>query len=103
MIITGAQFVYYRGIRRQDRAKDEMEHFGCGTIGDVWLDPDTQDNAKARQNWYCSIDSFSTPLPPDVGGPIAIVSEEPKVDLRRPEVSRTDVEYEAHGPTELIG
>ena len=41
MIIPGARFVHYRGIHRQDRAKGELEYFGCGTIGDVWLDPDT--------------------------------------------------------------
>jgi hypothetical protein len=58
LITTGTDFIYYRGTKRRNGAKGEMEYFGRGVIGDVWLDPDTEDEPRGRQNWYCTIDQY---------------------------------------------
>ena len=63
----GRRFVYYRGARRADGSRATPEYFGHGTIGDVFLDPDTdQSHPKARWKWYCEIadyEPFRKPVP----------------------------------------
>jgi hypothetical protein len=64
-IVSGERFVYYRGVHRADGKRGKMEYFGVGLIGDVWLDPDTEDLNAGNRNWYCSIENyvpFSNPV-----------------------------------------
>jgi hypothetical protein len=58
MIQPGERFAYYRGVHRKDGTRGDMEYFGIGLIGDVWLDPDTEDETAARRNWYCAIEDY---------------------------------------------
>jgi hypothetical protein len=57
-IISGETFVYYRGVHRADGKRGEMEYFGVGTIGEIWLDPDTEEQGAQKRNWYCAIDDY---------------------------------------------
>jgi len=57
-IIPGERFVYYRGVHRADGQRGEMEYFGVGEIGEVWLDPDTEGLNAQKRNWYCSIENY---------------------------------------------
>ncbi len=65
LITPGTPFVYYRGIHRISGGPGEMEYVGSGEIGEVWLDPDTEDLPKGKRNWYCSIENF-IPFPSPV-------------------------------------
>jgi len=57
-IVHGERFVYYRGVHRADGQRGEMEYFGVGEIGEVWLDPDTEELNAQKRNWYCSIENY---------------------------------------------
>lgn len=54
-IKPGATFVYYRGVRRAHRTHSTPEYFGCGVIGDVWIDQATADFPKRQWAWFCNI------------------------------------------------
>lgn len=59
----GRRFVYYRGVRRHDGRRGVAEYFGCGRIGDVYLDPEVPPHASARERkWFASIVDF-VPFP----------------------------------------
>jgi len=63
----GESFIYYRGSRRINKKRGTPEYFGCGKIGRVWLDPET-DIKLPRMNWhwYCEIVDyipFQSPVP----------------------------------------
>ena len=51
----GTTFVYYRGVRRTHHRHATPEYFGCGVVGDVWIDAETVDLPKARRAWFCKI------------------------------------------------
>ena len=57
-IVHGERFAYYRGVHRADGQRGEMEYFGVGEIGEVWLDPDTEELNAQKRNWYCSIENY---------------------------------------------
>jgi len=57
-IVPGETFVYYRGVHRADGKRGEMEYFGVGEIGEIRLDPDTEDQGAQKRNWYCAIDDY---------------------------------------------
>lgn len=64
-IVTGAPFVYYRGVHRPGGKRGQAEYFGAGRIGDIWPDPDRPGA------WYCAIDDYSkfaAPEPAKVDG-----------------------------------
>ncbi|WP_292033661.1 MULTISPECIES: DUF3883 domain-containing protein [unclassified Brevundimonas] len=64
-IVTGAPFVYYRGVHRPGGKRGPAEYFGAGRIGDIWPDPDRPGA------WYCAIDDyqkFAAPVPAKVDG-----------------------------------
>jgi hypothetical protein len=65
-IVEGRRFVYYRGVRRENRRRGPAEYFGVGRVGVTWRDR-SQPSAtpKARRRWYCAIEDyipFSTPV-----------------------------------------
>jgi len=66
-VIPGTGFIYYRGTRRADGPRGTPEYFGFGTIGNVYLDPDTDEShTKSQWRWYCEIAEylpFETPVP----------------------------------------
>lgn len=64
-IVTGAPFVYYRGVHRPGGKRGPAEYFGAGRIGEIWPDPDRPGA------WYCAIDDyqkFAVPVPAKVDG-----------------------------------
>lgn len=68
-IQTGEPFVYYRGVNRVGGRRGPAEYVGAGRIGEIWLDPATQ-NA-SRKAWYCRIEDyqrFAEPVPAKVDG-----------------------------------
>jgi len=71
-VIPGTGFIYYRGARRADGSRDTPEYFGFGTIGNVYLDPDTDESRpKSHWRWYCEIAeylAFEAPVPFMIGG-----------------------------------
>ena len=71
-IRPGRKFVYYRGVRRADGSRGDAEYFGAGVIGDVFPDPENDNNGpKARWKWICEIDDFQpfpTPVPAKING-----------------------------------
>lgn len=81
-ITTGTTFVYYRGVHRLGGRAGEMEYFGTGKIGDVWLDPDTADEKPGRRNWYCAIEDY-VPFPVTVPAKINGATTETVVHLNR--------------------
>lgn len=81
LITPDTRFVYYRGVHRVSGGPGQMEYFGVGSIGDVWLDPDTADESKGRQNWYCSIENY-IPFPEPV---LAKTGEETIESVKHPQ------------------
>jgi len=71
-IKPGDKFIYYRGTRRADGTRGIPEYFGCGIIGDVFLDSSTEkDSSKAKFRWYCDVIdyySFSDPVEFKING-----------------------------------
>jgi len=58
-------FVYYRGVRRADGSRGDIEYIGHGVVGDVWLDERTRNNPPGKRSWFCSIENyqrFPTPV-----------------------------------------
>lgn len=61
----GESFIYYRGSRRANNNRAVPEYFGCGKIGKVWLDPNSDIKApRYTWHWYCEIlDYFPFMMP----------------------------------------
>lgn len=58
LIQTGESFIYYRGVRRAAGPRQAAEYFGCGCIGSIWPDPETEDAPPIKKAWYCAIEDF---------------------------------------------
>lgn len=58
MVRPGEQFIYYRGTRRLNGKRGDIEFFGHGLIGDVWLDERSREAAAVERNWFCSIEDY---------------------------------------------
>lgn len=64
-IKEGEFFIYYRGSRRLSKKRAIPEYFGCGRIGKVWLDPNSDIKApKYTWHWYCEIVDYFPFLKP---------------------------------------
>jgi hypothetical protein len=65
--VVGRPFVYYRGTRRISRQRGTPEYFGVGTVGEVWQDPETEGDNRARQrHWFAELQdyrAFPRPVP----------------------------------------
>ena len=72
MILSGTEFVYYRGIRRLEGGRGEAQYFGAGVVGEIWRDPMVLlDAPKNEWAWYCKVQDyvpFPVPVPAKVGG-----------------------------------
>lgn len=87
-IVSGTEFVYYRGTRRHVGRRHVPEYFGYGRIGPIWRDPRTAGvTAKRDRRWFCAIEDF-TPFPRPVpwrvdGKPLeSIASNQYQVSVR---------------------
>jgi hypothetical protein len=67
LVRSGAQFVYYRGVRRRESKRGTPEYFGAGVVGDVWRDQDVPLEApKSHWKWFaeiCDYAPFLNPVP----------------------------------------
>lgn len=63
-IQPGTPFVYYRGVHTAyGRRRESPEYFGFGIIGEVYRDPEVDDNVpKKNWKWFCDIVDYS-PFP----------------------------------------
>lgn len=64
-IRPGARFVYYRGSRLEGGGRADPVYFGSGVIGDVELDPETEDLPPIKRRWIAKIADYS-PFPKKV-------------------------------------
>jgi Holliday junction resolvase-like predicted endonuclease len=96
LITPNTRFVYYRGVHRVSGGPGQMEYFGVGSIGEVWLDPDTADEDRVRQNWYCSIENyipFPEPVPAKIGEATIETVNHPQNHWRRAVRNLTQEQY----------
>jgi hypothetical protein len=66
MVVPGVRFVYYRGSRRASGRRATPEYFGCGVVGDVYVDADTTNASITGRKWIAEIadyQPFGSPVP----------------------------------------
>lgn len=61
----GSKFIYYRGSRRKN-GRSAPEYFGYGTLGDVYLDPETEGLPASQRAWFAEIEEYSEFVEPVV-------------------------------------